>query len=492
MNTIRINISRESEESVRLIDLWQTPISALRVFWNGDNQEYEEFFEKYHLTWEETNSIYETKQQAADILERLAQIFKQDIAQFDFRLATALKGRGLTSMQEVEIATLRFDMQECDSECQEILQDIFFHCTTRSFLDFRRIQGFELILNYSRRGYFDEGERIGIYTARNAYNLKDGIKNSRDINFILSGLCLEIAQKLPHCQFLYTYVTGVGASIDNIVAAADIVQAKQNRLAIKEKAKEELRAQKAKTRDSLAVESLEQKLMQASTTQFRMQLEDSFDEYFEKGFEYYNAKELEKFHMRLQKAKENAKEAYTYIRTQIDEGLSLKESLDLVKQKYRDEDTLNLASMLIARDILEISKKETQIANLKEELTLKEKEYKKLYEQIAKMEQTISSLRGSLSEKVNEFNLYKEKAKEELEDFAQKAKQAVQEELQQLIQEKEELEIESSENATLIDRLNVENQLLKENLNKLEQHIKELQIENRDLYAFKINHQDSM
>ncbi|RAX56558.1 hypothetical protein CCZ01_09125 [Helicobacter monodelphidis] len=492
MASIFITIEKEESESdVRLIDLWQTPVMALKPFWNGNDESLNDFLKKYHLEWEETHSIYETKMQSAEMIEKCSDIFKQDIAQFDFRLASALKGKGLAPFADVPLVKISFDIKSYGYEEQEILKNYFFTCTSRSFLDFRGIQDSKLIFYYSRRGLIDEESKIGVYTTRVAYNFKENTKNIKDTNFILSGLCLGFAYVLPNITFCYSWKNGIGLERETHVTGQEILISKQESIRIRNQAKEELKSQKMKNRTSLAPESLEQKLSQAATTQFRMNLEDSFEECLKLGVTYYAEKEREKLEMRLQKAEQDAKEAYIYIRTQIDDGISIKEALDLAKQKYRDDDTINLASLLITRDIQDISKKETQISSLKEEITNRETEYQKSFEQIAKLEQTISSLKGSLSEKVNELNLFKEKAEEEMKKFAEETEKNFKEAIEKLVQENEQLETDLAGSGTVIDRLHVENSILKDNNAKAESKNEELQKEIRELYIFKAMYNQS-
>lgn len=103
-------------EFLRAIDLWQTPISALLPFWEGEQAEFAEFCKTHRLYWHNVATIDEAKRQAADVLEQMSALFKREIGRFDFRLATALNTRGLSSIADVEIAHLHISLHDCSEQ----------------------------------------------------------------------------------------------------------------------------------------------------------------------------------------------------------------------------------------------------------------------------------------------------------------------------------------------------------------------------------------
>lgn len=454
-------------EFLRAIDLWQTPISALVPFWDGENVAFAEFCKTHKLYWRNVATIDEAKSQAAALIDQMAALFKREIGRFDFRLSTAFSARGLVAITDVEIAHLQLAFPDCSPEESKQLKEIVSELTTRSFLDFRSIHESSIDIYYSRRGYYEDDNKIGVYTAKQAYSLKDNFKNPKDNNFILSGICLELAHLLPNLRLCYTYTNGMGGKVDCEVSGAEILQALEQK-SITQQAKDELQKEAQKTRVSLPPESIEERLKQP-TTQIRFNPHEDLENFFERNFEHYQLKEAQKLNLKLQKAKEQALNAYAYLTTQIESGIAIKEAMDLVKQKYRDDDTLNLASLLLTKDLLELGNKDAQITQLKEEIAELETTLDEYRQTITKREETIGSLRATVSEKVNALNLYKEEAQKLLTSSLNELETQLQTEIDRLTQLLNQKQAESDEQSTLIDRLSIENGFLKERCNELKE-----------------------
>lgn len=464
-------------EFLRAIDLWQTPISALLPFWEGEQAEFAEFCKTHRLYWHNVATIDEAKRQAADVIEQMNALFKREIGRFDFRLATALNTRGLSSIADVEIAHLHISLHDCSEQDIAHFKQVFSELSTRSFLDFRSLHAQSVELYYSRRGYYEHENRLAIHTAKQAYSLKDNFKNPKDNNFILSGICLELAHQIPHLSLRYTYTNGMGGKVDCELSGEDILQAseqKKQQTIARADAKAELQKEAQKTRVSLPPESIEERLQKAPT-QIRFAPNDAIADFFERNFEAYKRKEEEKCTLRLEKAKEQAMSAYDYLHTQLESGITIKEALELVKQKYRDDDTTNLASLLLTKDLLNLAHKDTEILALKEQCAQNEQtldEYQKI---LAKREETIGSLRATISEKVNEYNLYKEKAEQLLQQSLDELAERLQKDIDKLAALLTQKESELDEQGTLIDRLNIENGFLKERCKELKEKNEKLE-----------------
>lgn len=464
-------------EFLRAIDLWQTPISALLPFWEGEQAEFAEFCKTHRLYWHNVATIDEAKRQAADVIEQMNALFKREIGRFDFRLATALNTRGLSSIADVEIAHLHISLHDCSEQDIAHFKQVFSELSTRSFLDFRCLHAQSVELYYSRRGYYEHENRLAIHTAKQAYSLKDNFKNPKDNNFILSGICLELAHQIPHLSLRYTYTNGMGGKVDCELSGEDILQAseqKKQQTIARADAKAELQKEAQKTRVSLPPESIEERLQKAPT-QIRFAPNDAIADFFERNFEAYKRKEEEKCALRLEKAKEQAMNAYDYLHTQLESGITIKEALELVKQKYRDDDTTNLASLLLTKDLLNLAHKDTEILALKEQCAQNEQTLDEYQKTIAKREETIGSLRATISEKVNEYNLYKEKAEQLLQQSLDELAERLQKDIDKLAALLTQKESELDEQSTLIDRLNIENGFLKERCEELKEKNEKLE-----------------
>lgn len=487
---IEIHLDKQPN-STRIIDLWQTPIQALRVFWGSDNAQWQHFIAHNNLQWQECNSVFEAKKQAATLIEKLAILLRTDISFFDFRLSTAIqiKGRGAVPFDAIPLASVIFDISNCISGDKNALRDFFFSFTSRSLLDFRRFDDDKFIFTYSRKAFYDDGTKLGFYTARNCYSPRENSKNPRETNFVLSGICYAIAQHFPMITFVHRYSTGIQELQSQIKASEILEHDRSSQTATAEES--------TVIRGSLPPESINEQLNRPASTKILSDV-TNLDNFFEKGFIYYHNKETEKLNLRLQKAKEQAEEAYHYIKQQLELGQSIKESLELSKQKYRDDDTLNLASFLLTKDLLELLQKEQKIAELNEEISKKDKETVEYLEHIAKLEHTVSTLKSTLASKINDLNLCKEQAQAAMQSLAHEAEQKLNERLQAYTDKIASLEGIVHEQDTLINRLHTENTFLKDSNTelkerdvKLEHKIEYLQQENRELYAQVKNSNDT-
>ena len=479
--TLQLTLDSNTE-FLRAIDLWQTPISALLPFWEGEQAEFATFCKAHRLYWRNAATIDEAKRQAADVIEQMSALFKREIGRFDFRLATAFSARGLSSIADVEIAHLHCALHDCNDQEIAHFKQVFSELSTRSFLDFRSLGERSVELYYSRRGYYEHDNKLTIHTAKQAYSLKDSFKNPKDNNFILSGICLELAHQIPRLKLRYTYTNGMGGKVDCEVSGDEVLHAveqKQQGMATstdaKADAKAELQKEAQKTRVSLPPESIEERL-QSAPQQIRFAPSEDIEGFFERNFEVYKRKEEEKCALRLERAREQALNAYDYLRTQLESGITIKEALELVKQNYRDDDTTNLASLLLTKDLLNLAHKDSEILALKEQCAQHEQTLEEYRETIAKREETIGALRASISEKVNEYNLYKEKSEQLLQQSLDELAERLQKDIDNLGVLLAQKEGELDEQGTLIDRLRIENGFLKERCGELRAENERLEV----------------
>lgn len=95
--------------------------------------------------------------------------------------------------------------------------------------------------------------------------------------------------------------------------------------------------------------------------------------------------------------------------------MTLLDSINYIKQKYRNDDTVNFASLLLTKDILEVVRKDNKILDLKANIQENELEISKITELVAKRENTIKELQSTLTKKNNEINIMNEKHEESMQ-----------------------------------------------------------------------------
>ncbi len=86
--------------------------------------------------------------------------------------------------------------------------------------------------------------------------------------------------------------------------------------------------------------------------------EEEIQQIISDSFELYIQKEVEKTNIRLEKAKKDSFNAYEDLKANLKDGLSILEAIKNIQQKYRNEDTINFATLLFSKDILNVKAKE--------------------------------------------------------------------------------------------------------------------------------------
>ena len=156
----------------------------------------------------------------------------------------------------------------------------------------------------------------------------------------------------------------------------------------------------------------------SASTQRRFDVEEAsevsdLDTQLNNIIESYKLREIEKQKIRLEQAQKISTDIYKDLNSAIKEGVSILEAMNFVNQKYNNKDATNIASLLLTKDLLNISLKDKEIASLKEDNNNLNNEKEKLVSAVADRERVIRELQ----EEKNTF----EKQKRDLEaDFKNK------------------------------------------------------------------------
>ena len=240
-------------------------------------------------------------------------------------------------------------------------------------------------------------------------------------------------EKNINLNFSYNYEVGSGQLVTKEVTSTEILNAtvpteeeymeKKKMEAIREQAEEDLRVENNGRRESLAPESLKAETMKSASalsasTQRRFDVEEAsevsdLDTQLNNIIESYKLREIEKQKIRLEQAQKISTDIYKDLNSAIKEGVSILEAMNFVNQKYNNKDATNIASLLLTKDLLNISLKDKEIASLKEDNNNLNNEKEKLVSAVADRERVIRELQ----EEKNTF----EKQKRDLEaDFKNK------------------------------------------------------------------------
>ncbi|EAI4456455.1 hypothetical protein A0Y76_04415 [Campylobacter upsaliensis] len=476
-------------------------LESLKIFYKKDDISYFDFLESKGINYfKNFKNIFELNNELnaeIKIFNDLAS--KEELMGFDFKASSLLK-RNLKTLSDNDYYKLNLDLRELNNNDDFTkIKDIFLNLNSISLVDFKEVSEQRLSLIYNKRGASIYNDEFILANARDNINLLENFKEAKDNNFIVARFILELARKFKeeniNESFSYKFSsngTEVIKDIDEIIYWGSLNKEEKEELKAKakeqnglnEKAiqiakkeiKDEINAQRASLAKDSTTKSLEEqktpvRLANIKTLNEELpknpKQEENPQEKIEKiineSFELYYQKELEKTQIRLEKAKKDSFNAYDDLKMNLNNGLSIIEALKIIQQKYRNEDTINFASLLFSKDILNIKEKELELKSLKEELESSYHIQNTLNDEITKREETISKLKGTIQVKVNEMTALKLEFEEEIESL--KEAELKFKELEKHTKEQDEIITDlDNENQSLSD----ENKALKEEKIKLE------------------------
>lgn len=476
-------------------------LESLKIFYKKDDISYFDFLESKGINYfKNFKNIFELNNELnaeIKIFNDLAS--KEELMGFDFKASSLLK-RNLKVLTDNDYYKLNLDLRELNNNNDFTkIKDIFLNLNSISLVDFKEVGEQRLSLIYNKRGVSIYNDEFVLANARDNINLLENFKEAKDNNFIVARFILELARKFKeeniNESFSYKFSssgTEVIKDIDEIIYWGSLNKEEKEELKAKAKeqnglnekavqiAKKEIKDEINAQRASLAKDSTT-KSLEEQKTPVRLANIKTLNEEFEKNpkqeessqekiekiinesFELYYQKELEKTQIRLEKAKKDSFNAYDDLKMNLNNGLSIIEALKIIQQKYRNEDTINFASLLFSKDILNIKEKELELKSLKEELESSYHIQNTLNDEITKREETISKLKGTIQVKVNEMTALKLEFEEEIESL--KEAELKFKELEKHTKEQDEIITDlDNENQSLSD----ENKALKEEKIKLE------------------------
>ncbi|OCS21951.1 hypothetical protein CFVI97532_07060 [Campylobacter fetus subsp. venerealis cfvi97/532] len=428
---------------------------SLKTFWNGDEMSYINYLESIGIDYFNTlSNIFSLNKTLNEDIEKFKYaISSGNTGNFDFRAVSLFTNKNLQNIQDSQYLKLNIDLREIQDRSKiDEIKDIFLTTPSVSIVEFKEVGEENLSLVFHKRGamkYFDD---YLLNIAKDKIQILENFKKAKDNSFIVARFLLDISHKLKEIGidevFGYSYEQGtqtkeISKSIDEIIYWGGLNKdEKEKQKAIekendeisksaKEIAKLEIKEERDKTRDSLPKDSTI-KILQtekqppkvysiASMSEVSKQSNNydetpkvDIDKIIEESFSLYTKKEFEKTKIRLEKAQEDSKNAYMDLKESLNNGLSINEALKNITQKYRNEDTINFASLLFTKDILNLKVKEQEINELKNELNIAKNAENELLEQITKREETISKQKGTIQLKVNEMTQLKEDFEKEI------------------------------------------------------------------------------
>lgn len=499
---INLSLRKVDFNELKIENLSKKPIlESLKKFWQKSDNEFIEFLEKNNIDYYKNfSSIAELKESINQNISILNSIAEQNIENsFDFKTINLLKGKNLKEIQDYEFVKLTIDLKNVnDQETKTLIKDLFLQTQSASLIDFMDVDEDSCSLIYHKKGAFYYYNEPFICNAREQLTMLENYEVPKDNNFIVSRLLVDLANKFEDNGIDESFCVKYGNGEENIKNINEIIywgnldwdEKKELKAKIKEQkelnneaknqAKKELKTESNNNRQSLksiqAQEMLEKeknvRLYNVPEFQKEQSKEQVEIEYIvAKSINLYKQKEQEKLNIRLEKAQKDSALAYNDLREYLFNGLSILEAIKNIQQKYRNEDTINFASLLFSKDILNLRNKDEEIINLKEEKVELKEECEKIYDEVAKKEETISKLKSTLQTKINEMQNYEFELEKNYEEKFQQKEAEMLKELEKLQIEQtkinDEYELEIKELDSENEKLDNENKKINEINTKL-------------------------
>ena len=466
MGVINLSLEKVGYEAINLKSARDIPLfTTVREYYKGTGAEFANFLTNNGMSYEKNfNSIHDMHEHISNSVKVLKATFESGKTdKFDFKAVSVLNSKMFDNISEDDYALLKFDISSFSTDDKDKIKNAFFGAKCKSFVYFKEADNDELRLFYNRKGItLDENNAVKIYTSKDKVSITEGYKSVKDANYISSGFILELSKKMHEFgfnddTFAYSYNRADGLtntmeySVSQILQIANTPKEEKDAIEkkeairqevanakevievetieeptndVKEIAKAQIRQERSQKRQSLPPESMEEQILKSSTSQVRfskdiLEKDDvDLDAEISRLFDEYDNKELEKKRILLQEARQKGNYAYSDLKENIKNGVSIAEAMRYVTQTYKNEDVLNFASMLLTKDLMEIALKERKIETLNGTITAYSVENDKLIDVIAKRENTIKELQSTLTKKNNEINLVLEATEEKMNQLS--------------------------------------------------------------------------
>lgn len=532
---ITLNIRKAELNEINLGNVIKAPvIDALKVFWQNSEYKYFQNLEYNGIEHQaDFGSVNDLQKYANDVISKITAMVDNgdaiDIGDFDYKIINHLKSKNLKPITEFDFVKFTLNLKEIgDEKIKQKIKDLAIMTPSVALIDASDVteNTFELI--YYRKGAFYYCDEPYLNFSTPALTLLENFQTPKSSNFILARFLVDLAKKLKENGIDETFCVNYSensrktASVDEIIHCSKLnleekkafVESLKNNGNVqnlaKQQAKDEIKDETNAKRNSLTQKEAKEILDNAKSSvvevnkiddkefdrifsatndedapkktlaEIRKEFENKIDSIIEEATKLYGEKEIEKTKMRLERAQKDKERAYEDLKKYIDNGSSILEAIQNIKQKY-NEDTVHLASLLFGKDILNAKNKDEIINKLNDNILNLENECKDLNSKLDKKDETISSLKSTMQKKVNEITNMEIEFKETLKQEIDKKEKQMFEKLEiykveqekMIIQIKENAEIEKNDIMTKyqseIDEFDKENAELNETNKKLEQ-----------------------
>lgn len=440
---------------------------ALWEHFNGSYDEYSQYVKSLNLDYMfQQSDVAELLENANVIRETIIENFKNgNISSFDKELLNYINAKSLPKINENDFYKLTFNISNfANEDDKKAIKDIFLDLNSNSFLCLKNIDNDDLELFYYKRGIYKEDDKYVITNARERTTIIENFSSAKDNNFISAKFISDFAFKLSKAgfkndNFSYEYFNGHSRelkknSLDEIMYYANLSIKEKKEALEKEKlskqaseiASKEIKSENNSRRNSLKAGSNDKQIdnafanitirsneksaenitkLDVSNAEYVEEIsmnnktitQQSIDNIIKKSFELYRQKEREKTELRLKKAEKDSENAYFDLKRNMQESGSLIDSLDYIRQKYGNEDTIRFASFQFTQDILNSKQKDDEISELKSVVKDLNENIRSHNDVLEKKDNYISELKSAVAKKSAEVTRLNEDLSNKQEEF---------------------------------------------------------------------------
>ncbi len=440
---------------------------ALWQYFKGDNDEYNRYIKSLNLDYVfQQNDVAELLKNANIIRETIIENFKNgNISSFDKELLNCINAKSLPQINEDDFYKLTFNISNFTNENdKKTIKDIFLNLNSNSFLHLKNIDNDDLELFYYKRGIYKEDDKYVITNARERTTIIENFSSAKDNNFICAKFVSDFAFYLSNAgfkndNFTNEYFNGnsketTRRSLDEIMYYANLSIEEKKEALEKEKlskqaseiANKEIKSENNNRRISLKAGSNDKQIdnafanitirsneksaenitkLDASNAENVEEIsmnnktitQQNINDIIKKSFELYKQKEREKTEIRLKKAQKDSENAYFDLKRNMQETGSLIDSLDYIRQKYGNEDTIRFASFQFTQDILNSKQKDDEISELKSVVKNLNENIRSHNDILEKKDNHISELKSAVAKKSAEVTKLNEDLSNKQEEF---------------------------------------------------------------------------
>jgi hypothetical protein len=453
MNEIKVELLSDiDEQSLNFSNILQTPVSAYRNYFYGDDETYKHYLEKHNILINFNNFKFlnDINSQIDNFLFDIQKAISEDISHFDARLASSPVKRASTdTLGTSDWEVVIYSLSNLNSHDRDKLKSNFFEISSPTLFDFRELIGDNLVFTQCRKAIANRNDSLKIVRSKkNAYYPTSTTRDIKGCNFITAQQTINILNTVSsNVNIIYNrngseviqtkeeILTKEVSFYNNLdkenkqysqSEATKILNELRTIQDINHQAKEEIQKDKNKNRGSLKPDSINEQLNSSRiesptlTPLSNLTSEEEILLEFENEKTFLLLKKQKKDELLYAKAVEIQEEAIHLAHKLLNDGQSFKQINNILNQKFAQNPFVTeIVNLHISKQLKLAKVKDNEIEDLQEYIKQIQIEQQKEQEKYLAREQEISKLRSTMQKKeinhTNEIIKFQEELKKQEE-----------------------------------------------------------------------------